>query len=40
MFKRVLIVDDEMGIRKITQISLEAIAGWEVLAAASGQEGI
>lgn len=40
MSKRILIVDDEMGIRKITQISLQAIAGWEVLVAASGQEGI
>lgn len=40
MVKRVLIVDDETGIRKITQISLKAIAGWEVLVAASGQEGL
>ncbi|HEY9658312.1 MAG TPA: response regulator [Allocoleopsis sp.] len=40
MSRRILIVDDEMGIRKITQISLQAIAGWEVLVAASGQEGI
>ncbi|MBI4785329.1 MAG: response regulator [Oscillatoriophycideae cyanobacterium NC_groundwater_1537_Pr4_S-0.65um_50_18] len=40
MFKRVLIIDDDLGIRKITQISLKAIAGWEVLVAASGQEGI
>ncbi|XHX75925.1 MAG: response regulator [Stenomitos frigidus ULC029] len=40
MSKRVLIVDDEAGIRKITQISLKAIAGWEVLTAASGQEGL
>jgi CheY-like chemotaxis protein len=40
MSKRVLIIDDEIGIRKIIQISLKAIAGWEVLAAASGQEGL
>ncbi|MBD2445617.1 response regulator [Nostoc sp. FACHB-152] len=40
MSKRVLIIDDEMGIRKITQISLKAIAAWEVLVAASGQEGL
>ncbi|MDX2216676.1 MAG: response regulator [Oculatellaceae cyanobacterium bins.114] len=40
MVKRVLIIDDEPGIRKIVQISLKAIAGWEVLQAASGQEGI
>lgn len=40
MSKRVLIIDDDLGIRKITQISLKAIAGWEILVAASGQEGI
>lgn len=38
--KRVLIIDDEPGIRKIVEISLKAIAGWEVLLANSGQEGI
>jgi CheY-like chemotaxis protein len=38
--KRVLIIDDECGIRKIVEISLKAIAGWEVLTAASGQEGL
>lgn len=40
MSKHVLIIDDEIGIRRITQISLQAIAGWQVLMAASGQEGI
>lgn len=40
MSKRVLIIDDDMGIRKITQISLQAIANWEVLMAPSGREGI
>jgi DNA-binding response OmpR family regulator len=38
--KRVLIIDDEPGIRQIVQISLKAIAQWEVLVAASGKEGI
>jgi CheY-like chemotaxis protein len=38
--KRVLIIDDDLGIRKIVQISLEAVAGWKVLIAASGMEGI
>jgi len=38
--KRVLIIDDEPGIRKLVQISLRAIAGWDVLTAASGQEGL
>ncbi len=40
MLKRILLIDDELGIRKIVQIALKAIAGWEVLVAASGQEGI
>lgn len=38
--KRILLIDDELGIRKIVQISLKAIAGWEVLLAASGKEGL
>jgi len=38
--KRVLIIDDEQGIRQIVRISLKAIAGWEVLMAASGAEGL
>jgi CheY-like chemotaxis protein len=38
--KRILIIDDEQGIRKIVEISLKAIAGWEVLGAASGSEGL
>jgi DNA-binding response OmpR family regulator len=38
--KRVLIIDDDAGIGKIVQISLNMIAGWEVLIAFSGKEGI
>jgi CheY-like chemotaxis protein len=38
--KRVLIIDDEPGIRKILVISLRSIAGWEVLEAASGAAGL
>jgi DNA-binding response OmpR family regulator len=38
--KRILIVDDEDGLRQIIQFSLEAVAGWEVLTAASGSEGL
>lgn len=38
--KRVLIVDDDLGIRRIVQISLKAIANWDVLSAGSGSEGI
>lgn len=40
MPKRILIVDDESGIRAITQISLKVIANWEVLMAGSGKEGV
>jgi DNA-binding response OmpR family regulator len=38
--KRVLIIDDDAGIGQIVQISLKAIAGWEVLIASSGKQGI
>jgi DNA-binding response OmpR family regulator len=38
--KRILIIDDEPGISEIVKIALKAIAGWEVLVAASGKEGI
>ncbi len=38
--KRILVIDDEDGIREIIQICLEAVAGWEVLTAASGSEGL
>lgn len=40
MTKRVLVIDDDDGVRQIIQLSLETVAGWEVLAAASGQEGL
>lgn len=40
MSKRILLIDDEDGVRQITQFSLEASAGWEVLTAASGAEGL
>lgn len=38
--KKVLIVEDEDGLRQIIQFCLEAVAGWEVLTAASGSEGL
>ncbi len=38
--KRILVIDDEGGIREIIKISLEIAAGWQVETAASGQEGI
>ncbi len=38
--RRVLIVDDEDDIREVAQISLEMVAGWEVLTASSGSVGL
>jgi CheY-like chemotaxis protein len=40
MPKRVLIIDDEPYIQEVTQICLETIAGWQVITAGSGSEGI
>lgn len=38
--KRILFIDDELSIRTIVQACLESLGGWQVLLAASGQEGI
>ena len=38
--KRVLVIDDDDGVREVIQICLEAVAGWEVLTADSGKKGI
>ncbi len=38
--KRILVIEDEAGLRDIIQFSLEAAAGWEVLTAGSGYEGL
>lgn len=38
--RRILIIDDEDDIREVAALSLEATAGWEVLTASSGPEGI
>jgi CheY-like chemotaxis protein len=40
MSRRILIVDDEDDIREVAQMSLEMVAGWEVIAARSGAEGV
>lgn len=40
MPRRVLIVDDDADIREVARLSLELTAGWEVLAAGSGPEGV
>jgi len=38
--KRILVIDNEQYIREVTQICLETVAGWEVLTAGSGSEGL
>ncbi len=38
--KRILVIDNEPYIQEVTQISLETVAGWEVLTAGSGKEGL
>jgi CheY-like chemotaxis protein len=38
--KRILVVDNEPSIREVAQISLETVAGWEVMIAGSGLEGL
>jgi two-component system, OmpR family, alkaline phosphatase synthesis response regulator PhoP len=38
--KRILIIDDEFDIRSVAELALKAVAGWEVLTAESGQEGL
>jgi CheY-like chemotaxis protein len=38
--KTILVIEDDDGLREITQFSLEAAGGWEVLTAASGREGL
>jgi DNA-binding response OmpR family regulator len=36
---RVLIVDDDTDVREVAKVSLQAVAGWEVLTASGGVEG-
>jgi CheY-like chemotaxis protein len=38
--KRILVIDDEDGIRNLIRFSLEALTEWEVMTAASGLEGL
>jgi CheY-like chemotaxis protein len=40
LMKRVLIIDDEDDIREVAALALEATAGWTVVTASSGAEGI
>jgi CheY-like chemotaxis protein len=38
--KKVLVIDDDDGVREVIQICLEAVAGWEIITADSGSKGI
>ncbi|CAC5342794.1 response regulator receiver domain protein [Planktothrix agardhii CCAP 1459/11A] len=38
--KRILFIDDETHVRQIVKACLESLGGWDVLLAASGQEGL
>ncbi len=38
--RRILIIDDEDDIREVASLSLEATAGWKILTANSGAQGI
>jgi CheY-like chemotaxis protein len=40
MARKVLIIDDEDDIREIAALSLESVAGWEVITARSGAQGL
>jgi CheY-like chemotaxis protein len=40
MSRKVLIIDDEDDIREVAALSLESVAGWEVISASSGAQGI
>jgi CheY-like chemotaxis protein len=40
MQRRILIIDDEDDIRQVAALSLETVAGWEVITASSGIQGI
>jgi CheY-like chemotaxis protein len=40
MNRRILVIDDDEGLREIIRFSLEVVSEWQVLMAASGQEGL
>jgi CheY-like chemotaxis protein len=40
MNRRILIIDDEEDIRQVAALSLETVAGWEVVMANSGAQGL
>lgn len=40
MTRKILIIDDEDDIREVAALSLESVAGWEVITAGSGAQGL
>jgi len=38
--RKILIIDDEDDIREVAALSLETVAGWEVIVAGSGAQGL
>src|ERR1700677_329444 len=40
MIPRILVIDDEADIREVTALTLETVAGWQVIVAPSGAQGI
>ncbi|MGD0481250.1 MAG: response regulator [Terracidiphilus sp.] len=40
MSRIILIIDDEDDIREVAALSLESVAGWEVIKASSGAQGL
>jgi CheY-like chemotaxis protein len=40
MSYRILIIDDEEDIREVAALSLETVAGWQVITANSGAQGL
>jgi len=38
--RKILIIDDEDDIREVAALSLETVAGWEVIKASSGAQGV
>jgi two-component system alkaline phosphatase synthesis response regulator PhoP len=38
--KRILLIEDEADIREITAVSLETVAGWQVMGESNGHSGV
>ncbi len=40
MARKILIIDDEDDIREVAALSLQTVAGWDVIVASSGAQGV